>query len=534
MGYIQFSCGACQAGLVEALVSNIAFQYKSATQEEFHSSKTAWLNIEIIIIKTQTSLKRILLIGFLLASLSCEATAQDEVLNIYIDSIVADVSRHPVGINLDYFMDGNRFPHPQRSVADALKAMGVKYLRYPGGDKSDLNLFSVPPYNKSQPTLARTGKGAVDDYVEILQDYKAFKYDVLDFDEYMTLCRQLNAEPVVVVPADSYLKKYPPGCTWTSREDLIKNAVEWVRYSNIKKKYRVKYWMIGNECWHENNKNSTAEIYAHDVLDFAKAMKAVDPSIAIIPNGNAVDYFGTVIKTAGDYIDYLCLSNYPVFNYYGGYKTYKDTLQNLTEPVDRAVAALEKYATREQKKKIKLIVAEYGPFDWGNKWPHINDMGHTLANFEMTGDQLLRPEIEFSCFWNTRWIDNDSIPNQVWDAIDKNCNYNAIGYSLMIWGNYLGDKMIKTTSSIHMRSFASLKSSEKKLFVYLLNKDEKSRNVQLNIQNKKIRSVVQAWELVGKNSDDLHPVWEKFTVGNEPNQVQLKGISITVIEYQLE
>lgn len=157
-------------------------------------------------------------------------------------------------------------------------------------------------------------------------------------------------------------------------------------------------------------------------------------------------------------------------------------------------------------------------------------MGHNLVNFEMTGEQLLRPEIEFSCFWNTRWIDNDSIPNQVWDALDKNGNFNATVYGLMIWGNYLGDKMIKTTSSLHTRSFASVISAENKLFVYLLNKDEQSQDIQFNIQSKKIKSVVQAWELVGKNSDDLHPVWEKFQVNDKNANVRLKGTSIAVIE----
>jgi len=91
--------------------------------------------------------------------------------------------------------------------------------------------------------------------------------------------------------------------------------------------------------------------------------------------------------------------------------------------------------------------------------------------------------------------------------------------------------MIKTASSLHIRSFASLKSAENKLFVYLLNKDDAAKNIQLNIQNRKIKSVVQAWELVGQNSDDVHPVWEKRRAGNENNHVQLKGTSITVIEY---
>jgi len=87
----------------------------------------------------------------------------------------------------------------------------------------------------------------------------------------------------------------------------------------------------------------------------------------------------------------------------------------------------------------------------------------------------------------------------------------------------LGDKMIKTTSSLHTRTFASIKSSENKLFVYLLNKDDKPCNVQLNIQNKKIKSVMQAWELVGKNSDDLHPGWQELHGADKSNNIQLKG-----------
>jgi hypothetical protein len=45
---------------------------------------------------------------------------------------------------------------------------------------------------------------------------------------------------------------------------------------------------------------------------------------------------------------------------------------------------------------------------------------------------------------------------------------------------------------------------------------------------------VQSWELIGKNSDDRHPGWQKLHVGDESNNVQLKGTSIAVIEYQLD
>ena len=55
-----------------------------------------------------------------------------ETVRVFPDSVLNDVSNHPVGINLDYLMDDDRYLNPKRRTADALKAMGVKYLRYPG------------------------------------------------------------------------------------------------------------------------------------------------------------------------------------------------------------------------------------------------------------------------------------------------------------------------------------------------------------------------------------------------------------------
>ena len=311
-------------------------------------------------------------------------------INIYPDSTLSDVSHHPVGMNLDYFTDDDKYLKPKRSLVDALKAMGVKYLRYPGGNKSDFYFFSKPPYNRSEPTLARTGKDATGGRGRMLtNNFTEFKFDVLDFDEFIKVCREVGAEPVVVVAADEYLVNYPKGNTWSTKDQLLQHAVEWVKYSNIKKKYNVKYWMIGNESWHKENINSTPQIYARDVVDFSKAMKAVDPSISIIPNGNTDAFWKEVLTTAAGHIDLICNSNYPVFNYRAGYVTYRDTVQNLLGPVKTALNAVDKYATLEDRNKLKLIVAEYGPFDWGSsKWNFINNMGHNLMNFEMTGYQL--------------------------------------------------------------------------------------------------------------------------------------------------
>jgi hypothetical protein len=455
-------------------------------------------------------------------------------ISICPDSVLNDVSEYPIGINLDYFIDDDKYLKPKRSTAEALKEMKVKFLRYPGGNKSDFYFFSRKPYEKSMPTLARTGKEAVGGRGSMLKNnYSEFKYDVLDFDEFMELCKEVGAEPVLVVAADEYLIDYPENCTWSTKEQMVEHAVEWVKYANIKKKYNVKYWMIGNESWGPENKNSTAEIYARDVVDFSKAMKAVDPSIHIIPNSKSDEFWETVLTTCAGYIDDVCISNYPILNYKAGYKTYSDTVQDLNWLIKTAVNAIEKYASPEDKQKLRLIIAEYGPFDWEGKWSFINDMGTNLANFEITGKQLLEPKIAFSCFWNTRWISNISKKNSSFDALDRNGNLNANGLGLRIWGEFIGDLMVKTSSTKHIRSFASFSPKDNKLYVYILNKSDIAQKVSTDIEGYKTESISQTWELAGKNQKDTNPVWREVNLKKGERFQTVPATTIRVIEYSI-
>lgn len=456
---------------------------------------------------------------------------------VNLDAVLADVSHHPIGINVNFFMDSDYFG-PKRSTVNALKAMGVKWLRYPGGEKSDMYLWSVPPYDESRPTMARTGKGAVRGREPMLVDYTTFKYDVLDFDEFIEMCRQIGAEPVIGVAADEYLRDYPQGCTVTDRETLIKTAAEWVRYANIKKKYNVKYWIIGNETWHPENKNSTPQIYAKDVVDFAKAMKAVDSTIKIFPNGHTVQWWEAVLPVTLDYVDGVSISCYPLWGFEGGYDAYRDTLPaNTMGPVYAAAKGIEKFVPDSRRNDFKIIVNEYGPFDWISLWPLTNDMGHAIACFEMTGEQLKHPRVLCSQFWNTRWIENLEDKNQPWDALDKDGNFNPTGYALAIWGNFLAKKMVYTSSPIvRIQTFASCDAEKKQLYIYLTNKSENQEQAVLHIEGGIVDKVVQRWELVGKDDADTEPVWRenKSTSASDPLSLIVPGMSITVIEYKLK
>ena len=60
----------------------------------------------------------------------------------------------------------------------------------------------------------------------MLEVFSRFKYDVLDFDEFMDMARGLGAEPMIVVAGDESLADYPPGTTVSDRETLLRHAVE--------------------------------------------------------------------------------------------------------------------------------------------------------------------------------------------------------------------------------------------------------------------------------------------------------------------
>ena len=458
-------------------------------------------------------------------------------IEVDVHTVVSDVSQHPIGINVDYLMDDDAFLKPARSTLTALRAMGVRYLRYPGGEKSDLNLWSTPPFEASRPTLARTGESAIRDWGKMIEDFSRFKYEVLDFDEFVEMARTLRAEPVVVVAADSYLADHRPGTTVSDRETLLRTAVEWVRYANVKKGYGIRYWMIGNESWHKDNVGSTPEVYARDVVDFSRAMKAVDRGIQIIANGNTRGWWEAVLPIVAADIDAVCVSNYPMYDYKAGYATYRDAEKDLVEPTRTAIEATRNLKRPANRARMKVIVAEYNTMDWAGSWPSRNDMAHALALFDMTGELLKLPEVAFSLFWNTRWIDNDEKEDSIDDALDKNGAFNAAGQVLAIWGNFLAPQMVKTTSSVRVRSFASHDPRTGRLYVYLVNKSEEGEATRLDLGGSALASIVERWELVGQGPSDTEPVWrrsESLPSRAGPLELLLPGTSITVIQLELE
>ena len=177
-----------------------------------------------------------------------------------------------------------------------LKAAGVDMLRYPGGSYGDA-------YNWQNNTVQG-----------------GYVAPGTDFDQFMGTAQAIGAQPILIA-------NYGTG---TPQE-----AAAWVQYANVTKGYGVKYWEIGNEQygdgiyganWEANNYSDKSPAqYATELLQFASAMKAVDPSIkigavltlpgnwpdSVVASGASGDWNQQVLSIAGSAIDFAIVHFYP-------------------------------------------------------------------------------------------------------------------------------------------------------------------------------------------------------------------------------
>jgi alpha-L-arabinofuranosidase len=479
-----------------------------------------------------------ILISFLLL-LSVHAYSQTSI-TVDAGKVLRPLSGHENGINLDYLMDGS-YLNPAISPTQSLKNNNVTLLRYPGGEKSDNYLFSKAPYTSASPRMALndTCFWPTNDYkfVDTNSADKVCWPTALDFDEYITVCNNTGAVPLIVVAYDAaYNTKACVGKP--SKAELLTNAVEWVRYANIKKGWKVKYWMIGNESWHnpEYNGRVTPAKYADDLADFASAMKAVDPSIKIIANGRS-DWWQTILQSSAvSQIDFLAMSEYPVLDYVGGYEYYRKNDVNLTDEIDNAINDINTYAPVAHRDRIKVIASEYSSIDWNGKWPSDNNLGHALANFQMFGDLVIKPKLETACMWNTRWVENAITPFNLYDAFDSNGNMNAVATPVNVWGTSLLSFMVEAKSNDPgVKSYASYDSASNKLNILLLNKDITPRQANIDIKNYLSNFSGEIWQLKGSSVDDRHPKYERTGTVNDSSDVaslSLPANSVLVLKLQ--
>jgi len=267
----------------------------------------------------------------------------------------------------------------------------------------------------------------------------------------------------------------------------------------------------------------TTESLAETVKAYSAAMKAIDPSIKIAVSWRDIE---GIISACGDALDFVTISDYSgnLFQTYDSYTGRSNvTMTNLNKSTSK-----------------KIIVSEFAPIlfdgqagatgDWAVDNP--NNTGRGILTFDQIGQMISSNNCEYACFWNTRWYDEGE---SLSDAFDDSNHTRPTSLALTIWGNYLLDDMVSTTSKIgSIVSYASVDSATGDLNIFLINKKEAAQVLNVGIASDiTYKNSAEVWQYKGNNNTDKNATWGKVgTTSVDENLIQdlnLPGTSITVI-----
>ena len=442
------------------------------------------------------------------------AAAEPVTLTVESNQIVRHGADHFVGVNLNYIRDGDANRPQARPLDAALLEMGTRWLRYPGGEKSDFTLWAQPPYDAPHPVS--------------LGDYAEFAGTRMDFDAYIAHCRAVHAEPYVVV---GYTTEKQAGRT---EAQWIESAAAWVRYANIKKKYGVRYWEIGNENW--NNGKGTPQELAGIVVRFSRAMKAVDPTIKTGASGNNSQWWAGFLPTAAPALDFISLSLYNCW----GWKGYVHFIQHPDEDtigdVETALKAIDNDAPPADRARLRVIIPETNSKDYSDKgWPGTNTLGHTLVTFDTLGHVMAQPRVLAAMVWTTRWMDDGEAKSSQWYALGPDNETLPTGRAIALWGQFVQSEMLAVTGGGGAISgYASRSTDGRTLTVWVLNRGlAPVDDVRVALHSPVSYGRATVYQLSGTGPDDSNPHWgplrTRTVQGGAVSGLSCPGVSVMVL-----
>jgi alpha-N-arabinofuranosidase len=298
------------------------------------------------------------------ASASAAAPRTDpQTAEIVVDASreIRRIPRALYGSNIEWIWNANGIWDPDRGALNAdlvrlTRDAGFSVLRFPGGVFADF-------YHWRDGIGPQTSRREAAHFPGGPKSPNAFGTD-----EALAFAKATNAELLITVNAG----------TGTASE-----AADWVRHVNKSgsSSQRVEYWEIGNELYIKDPKfvSITPAAYARKVVEFARAMREVDPSIKIAAISD-VNYPRTVqpayrgwtdevVRAAGKDIDFLAIHNAyapmlvadkgdDVRTVYAAMLAAPVLIKKSIDAASRTIQGIDPDAAR----RVKLAITEWGPF----------------------------------------------------------------------------------------------------------------------------------------------------------------------------
>ncbi len=375
--------------------------------------------------------------------------------------------------------------------------------------------------------------------------------DDLGTDEYLALCTRLHIEPSITVNVN--------GAGATPEE-----AANWVEYVNgpttskygaeraangHPAPYEVKQWELGNEIFGAWVRGHTdAETYARSAVQYANAMRKVDPTIKLIAVGEGLGkeqdtWNRAVISIAGPAIDYLAIHDYTSASKNAAPPNPRATMMSRADEFERNYQHIGKLiAQLSPEHPIKQIVNEWNLFFNANVIQSME--GAVYASRMMNGLERDGDRVEANSISDVLIGWGGGVMQASRDRVYRTAQF----YAIQLYNDHLGtERLYARVESPELKpgvysldAVVTRSSDRSKMFVKMSNADnERALQVQIdpgsfayapNVQC----AILNASEPMGRNTftkPDLIRVAEKSLRCSGVCNVELPPDSVAVLTF---
>ncbi len=320
-------------------------------------------------------------------------------------------------------------------------------------------------------------------------------------------------------------------------------AAEWVRWANKKMGYHVKYWEIGNELegdWELGNtrpdgSKMDAKKYAALYLKFAKAMKAVDPTIKIGGATNSNDsivFVEELIKTAGAHVDFISFHTYPVDSKIKEPRDLLNETARLSKATDKIRAWLKEYQP-ERADEIEIGITE-----WHVKVHEDDSTCNLVSGLWSTRfiGEMFKNRVDFANQWDT-FSTTSHGGHGLFDSKTVTSPRGSY-WALWLWSNHMGDKLVKSTITGHkdLISFATIDGKTPAILLINQSSTESITSNLTGLEYTQARTIEFSHSSYLWNPYAQKPFWsiaptEKTLDLKSNKSIKLPPLSATVIRF---
>lgn len=465
----------------------------------------------------------------------------------------------PVGINLDFLVDNDETYPRAAAVHDVLNELGAGTLRFPMGELADRYLFEYDSANQQDVSCCSI-QGSISPFkwTSYVDQSDGTFPDAMTTSNYLDLVQETGAVPFFCVGIDAILKDRSYGQTarseidgfWQSytaaaKSQVYEAASNWVSYVQSLG-VEGAYWEIGNENYLDSSDVGgwIPEKYAEVVSNMAAIIHGVDPTARVGCNGGTYyqsDWWDRVLPIVEDSIDFMV-----VHEYFGvsqkEYTNYIHTTSSLTPDYDLAKNKRDTVVSTNNRYRIKFCITETSSHIAGGDNTQPNNLGKALMNFDLVGQFLQKNPVSYLHFWITRYLNNDIFTSGDWTglykdscALDDDNSLLPMGQVLQLWTAFSYDQLLQTSDdSDSLVAYASSRSSDEALTVWILNRDTSGEDVQVVLDGFEGNPLNMRWLFDGTDPDDTAPTFASraaVTLSNNTFSVWAMPNSISIIEF---